>query len=60
MEDREGQLLAGLARALRVRLDDALRSYAETGLGSLPGRAKLLACDASSSHVFVFGTTVRP
>ncbi len=57
MEDLEAQLLAGLARALRVAPGDGLRSYIATGRGSQSGRAKLLAWDANSIHAFVFDTT---
>ena len=57
MEELEGHLLVGFAKALGVPSDETLRRYVVEGRGRLPAAAKLLAWDANSIHAFVFDTT---
>lgn len=50
----QDRLVRGIARALGVPPDDAVRRYVREGSGRLPAGAKLLAWDANSIHAFVF------
>jgi hypothetical protein len=51
------RLEVGLARALGVAVDAAIRDYVTTGKGALPGEASLLHWDTLSVHGYVFDTT---